>query len=44
MLALIMVFSVAFGCGAPSADAEAEPRTITIGVWWDIYYDSTHES
>ena len=44
MLALIMVLSVAFGCGVPSAKAEAEPRTITIGVWWDIYYDSTHES
>ncbi len=21
---------------------KGEPRTITIGVWWDIYYDSTH--
>lgn len=22
----------------------AETRTITIGTWWDIYYDSTHQS
>lgn len=26
----------------PATDGET--RTITIGVWWDIYYDSTHET
>ena len=28
---------------APEASA-GEPRHITIGLWWDIYYDSTHEA
>lgn len=40
VLAMIMVF----GLLVPAASADAEPRTITIGVWWDFYYDSTHES
>ena len=44
ILALVMVFGLVSGIAAPSASADAEPRTITIGVWWDIYYDSTHES
>lgn len=43
ILAVIMVFGLMV-CGLPSASADAEPRTITIGVWWDFYYDSTHES
>ena len=44
ILALVMVFGLVAGIAVPSASADAEPRTITIGVWWDIYYDSTHES
>lgn len=40
VLAMIMVF----GLVVPAASADAEPRTITIGVWWDFYYDSTHET
>lgn len=44
MLALVMAFGLmTIGC-TPTASADAEPRTITIGVWWDFYYDSTHES
>ncbi len=43
ILAVAMVFGLMV-CGLPSASADAEPRTITIGVWWDFYYDSTHES
>lgn len=27
-----------------TATNSGEPRHITIGVWWDMYYDSTHES
>ena len=38
-----MVFGL-MACGIPAASADAAPRTITIGVWWDFYYDSTHES
>ena len=44
LLAIIMVLGLTVSGGAPSASAASEPRTITIGVWWDIYYDSTHES
>ena len=44
ILAIVMVLGLAVCGGVPTASAEAEPRTITIGVWWDIYYDSTHES
>ena len=30
---------------ASSSSASSEgPRKITIGVWWDIYYDSTHNA
>lgn len=43
VLALVMVFGL-MGCCAPAASADAEPRTIYIGVWWDIFYDSTHEA
>ncbi len=25
-------------------NSDTSTRTITIGVWWDIYYDSTHET
>ena len=38
LLALIMVLSMAV-----TALAE-DPRNITIGLWWDIYYDSNDES
>lgn len=44
ILALVMVLGVAVCGTAPSASAAEEPRTITIGVWWDIYYDSTQEA
>lgn len=43
ILALTMLFGL-MACGIPAASADAAPRTITIGVWWDFYYDSTHES
>ena len=38
LLALVMVLSMAV-----TALAE-DPRNITIGLWWDIYYDSNDES
>lgn len=44
VMAIVMVFGLMSCCGAPSASADAEPRTLYIGVWWDIFYDSTHES
>lgn len=43
VLAIVMVFGL-MTCGIPSASADEEPRTITIGVWWDIYYDSNSTS
>lgn len=43
LLAIVMVMSLAV-CAVPAASAEEEPRTITIGVWYDIYYDSNQES
>ena len=38
LLALIMVLSMAVTALAD------DPRNITIGLWWDIYYDSNDES
>ncbi len=44
ILAVVMVFGLMVTGTAPTASADEEPRTITIGVWWDIYYDSNSEN
>ena len=38
LLALMMVSS----CAVSLATVDPNRRTITMGLWWDIYYDSTH--
>ena len=42
IFAAVLVVAVMLSCLGVGALAADEPRTITIGTWWDIFYDSTH--
>lgn len=47
ILAIVLTLAMVLPLVTFSSGAEAVPsekRKITIGVWWDIYYDSTHEA
>ncbi len=44
ILAAVLVVAFMFSALSVGAFASDEPRTITIGTWWDIYYDSTHSA
>ena len=44
IIALLLALMMVASCALSLAEVKDDRRTITIGLWWDIYYDSTHEA
>lgn len=44
LIALLLAVMMLASCAVSLAEVKADRRTITVGLWWDIYYDSTHSS
>ena len=44
LIALLLALVMMASCALSLAEVKDDRRTITIGLWWDIYYDSTHEA
>lgn len=44
LIALLLALMMVASCALSLAEVDPNRRTITIGLWWDIYYDSTHET